>query len=360
MMQGYILRPVYTGVAVADIEYGSNILHAVPLEATPSITGEVNTSIEVVSVEIETPNGTATHKSNFTDYLSCKWLNRNSNRLTAPDVRKGERVLIWQNADSEDYYWESLGIDNHLRTREHVIMAFSNTNNDDRANKVLNFKNCYIMEFDTVNKKIRIKTNKNDGEPYEYEIVLNTKDGFFKFADDVGNYGLMDSLNTVIEFMNKDKTQYRMDKKDILEKCDGNRTLIVGGDNTVEITGHSKTTIKKSNTTEVTDNNYLKAKGIGMEADEAIVGKAGSSYDIDSPVANITGPLNVPSIAVGGSVSAGAPPRGEGAEYAAMITGAVMITESLTVPEAGIDTLTVTDISGDTAAFSIECTAPNI
>ncbi|AFI55453.1 hypothetical protein TSMG0170 [Halocynthia phage JM-2012] len=359
-MNNHILRPVYTGVAVADIEYGSNVLHVKPLESNPSATGEIDTSLELLKVEVETPKGTVESKAIFTDYLTCSWLNRNTNRITAPDVRKGERIQIWQNADSEDFYWETIGIDNHLRTQEHVIFAFSNTNNEDRANKKLDFTNCYIFEFDTVNKKIRIKTNKNDGEPFEYEIVLNTKDGFHKMSDDVGNYTLMDSLNTVIEFMNKDKTQYRMDKKDILEKCDGNRTVIVGGDNTVEITGHDKLTVKKSSTREITDNEFTKAKGIGMEVAESIVSKTGSSFDVDSPVSNFTGAVNASSLAIAPGVSVGAPPRGEGGGYTATVDGTMFVSTSLTTPELNSDILTVGEITGDKAAFSVECTAPNI
>lgn len=287
-MNSHILRPVYTGVAVADIEYGSNILHVKPLEPNPSAVGEVSLAIDLVKIEIETRKGLKEYKAIFSDYLMCSWLNRNSNRITAPDVKLGERIQIWQNADTEDFYWEPLGIDQNLRTLEHVIFAFSNTNNEDRSNKKLDFTNCYIMEFDTINKKIRIKTNKNDEEPFEYEILLNTKEGFFKVNDDVGNQFLLDSTNTVIEMLNKDKSQYRLDKKDIIEKCDGNRTVTIGGNDTLEVGGNV--------TLDVGGN-------VGVKA---------TDFAVDSATSSFTG------------------------------------------------VLTVVEMTGEKAAFSVECTAPNI
>lgn len=343
------LHPVFYGIAVQDIEYGSDILHVKVLDLLPNVHGEVTNEITVNRVTIKTPRGTVTKEARFTDFISATWLNRNCNRVTAPNVMYGERVLVWRDGDSENYYWESLAKDSHLRTTEHVIFAFSNTNAADRKDKKLNFANCYIMEFDTVNKKIGVYTNKNDGEPFAYSILLDTKLGTWKLNDDVGNYMFLDSANTVIEFMNKDMTQYRMDKKDILEKCDGNRTVIVGGDNLVQIGG--------SDTLEVVRNRYVKAKGVGIDTGEFVT-KA-SSVGFDTPVANFSGHVNMASFAAGGSPGAGTPPRGEGGSYTGIIMGDVLVEQSITTPQLNATNINCSALEGGTGNFSGDISAAN-
>ena len=70
----------------------------------------------VYSDKIETSNS-----------LMAEWLPLGSNRATAPNVRRGERVFLLQYADDDKYYWVTAGLDPHLRRRETVVFNISNT-----------------------------------------------------------------------------------------------------------------------------------------------------------------------------------------------------------------------------------------
>lgn len=329
-----LLEFVGYGVAVKDIEYGDTILHVKPLEGLPQKTGVVDTCVELVTQDIHTKVGVVQMKAIFTDFLLCEWTNLNSNRTTAPDVMYGERVELWREGDSETYYWMSTDIDRDLRTLEHVIIAISNTNMSDRSNKKLNKSNCYIIEMDSRGKKIGIHTNKNDGEPFAYDFQINTGKGFIKQNDDVGNHILMDSTNTLIELINKDLTNYRLDKEDIYEYCKGNRTVIVEGNNTETITGTNTKTVTGDNTVNLESNN---TRVIAGENVETINGASERTINGNETV-------TTPTVTFSGSIV-----------VMAKVTAQTVASASM---EASA--LKAAEVTGDSAEFSIECKAPNI
>lgn len=239
-MKAGILHDYATGIAVVDRAEGESTLKIKLLDPLPNMSGEVDDSFDEVECEVVILDSKVARKIKLGDWITANWFNTDANRQTPPDIMKGERVRVLKVGDKEEYYWEALSVDNHLRTTERIIFYISNTNRDDRTDKVLSPDNCYFIEFNTIDKQLRIQTNKNDGEPFAHEFILQTLEGYFKYSDDVGNHALVDSKNTVIEFINKDKTQYRMDKKDIIEKCEGNYTREIGG-NLIEKVGGTRT-----------------------------------------------------------------------------------------------------------------------
>lgn len=231
MKVGY-LRNYATGVAVADVD-GDGVLKVKLLDVLPHITGEVTDETEQIEIKkLVIPDGEKSQLLNVGDFVPAFWLNRNPNRRTPPDTMKGERVDVYKLGDKEVYYWETRDVDTHLRTTERILFYISNTNRDDRATKELTPENCYMIEVSTLTegKLLKITTNKNDGEPFAHEIMLDTINGVFKINDDDGLHIMSDSINSFIEMINKEKTQLRMEKEDILQKCTGNYTLEVGGD----------------------------------------------------------------------------------------------------------------------------------
>lgn len=322
------------GIAVKDIEYGDSILHVKPLEQLPRITGKVDSSIELITQKIHTKKGEIEKKAIFTDFLLCEWTNLNSNRVTAPNVMYGERVELWRDGDSETYYWMSTDVDRHLRTLEHVILAISNTNPEDRTNKKLDKTNCYIIECDTYNQKVGIHTNKNNGEPFAYDVQINTGKGFIKNNDDVGNHILLDSTNTLIELLNKDLTNYRLDKEDIYEYCKGNRTVIVEGNNTETISGTNTKTVSGDNTVNLESNN---TRVIGGDNTETINGKSERTINGKETV-------TTPTVTFSGSIV-----------VMAKVTAQTVASASLEGSN-----LKAANTKGEKAEYSVECKAPNI
>lgn len=259
----HVITPVATGVCLHDRaeDESSDVIRVKLLELLPNLSGAVTDTKDVLSVKVTTPTGVVTREVRVGDWVPATWLNLNDRLLTAPYVVEGMRVLVYRVGDSQDYYWETMDIDANLKTLERVVIAISNTNPSDRSNKVLSKDNCYFIIADTFDKKIAIHTNKNDGEPFAYDFVLDTLNGFFKGNDDVGNHMLMDSKNTVIEFINKELTQYRMDKKDILEVCKGNHTRKVGGNLIEEVTGQVTRKVGKDYSEDIGGNTTRKTGG---------------------------------------------------------------------------------------------------
>jgi hypothetical protein len=287
-MSFHILTPLFTGVAVADRAEGSVILNVRPMELLPNINGEINHEKQTITVKIKTPNGEVTRVIDLQGHVPATWLNKSANRLSAPDVRHGERVIVWQQGDSQNYYWEETDLDSHLRLTERIVIAISNTNPSDRTSKVLTKDNCYFFEIDTMDKLIQLTTNKNDGEPFAYNLTLNTKDGFYKSSDDVGNHVLMDSKNTVIQLKNKDLTEYTLDKENITEKCKGNYTREIGGNLVETVTGTSTRTVDGGETVnaDVTIAKTLKVtKSINTKdyTGDSITTKTGTFSDSHGP-----------------------------------------------------------------------------
>lgn len=108
----------------------------------------------------------------------------NSNRSSAPNVKKGEQVEIYRYADTDDFYWDTLYNEFDIRRKEKVIHLYGNT---DAFGEVLTLENTYFTKIDTINKLVHIKTNDNDGELTSYDIKINTKEGILEVFDGKGN-----------------------------------------------------------------------------------------------------------------------------------------------------------------------------
>jgi hypothetical protein len=108
----------------------------------------------------------------------------NSNRSTAPNVKKGEQVEIYRYADTDDFYWDTLYNEFDIRRKEKVIHLYGNT---DAFGTMLDETNTYWTKIDTINKLVHIRTNDNDGELTTYDIKIDTKEGVLEVFDGKGN-----------------------------------------------------------------------------------------------------------------------------------------------------------------------------
>lgn len=136
--------------------------------------------------------------------IKASWLPFGSaNRLTPPNIRRGERVMLWQLGDSDKYYWTTSHQDRHLRRLETAIYAFSAT---PQENATLDATNQYFFEISAHKKLIGLYTSKANSEPYAYRIQINTGEGWLSFQDDVGNFIQINSKDTHIEIGNAAQT----------------------------------------------------------------------------------------------------------------------------------------------------------
>lgn len=193
---------------------GSKVVEVTPTEWLPMHDGEMVSNPEKMEHKTNDVNGVQTEGAIITDQvIEATWMPAGTNRLTAPDVRRGVHVELWASADDDKYYWKSMGLDDNLHKLETIIFGISNTT--DESITELTPEVMYWMEFSTHSKKIAISTSKSNGEPYLYEIFLDTEKGEFTVTDDIGNFINLQSKINLIHLQNAMGTFVKLDQKDI-------------------------------------------------------------------------------------------------------------------------------------------------
>lgn len=163
--------------------------------------------------------------------LNCEWLPSGTNRLTPPDVVRGELVEVYRLGDTDQYYWRTMGLRDNLRSLETVIIAFSAT--PSLEGKPLSLDRCYFLEVSTHDKLVTFSTAKANGEPFVYTAQFNTAEGQFILNDDIGNQFELISKERILKMFNVDGSFIDINKKKITISADEQISLICGGTTTV-------------------------------------------------------------------------------------------------------------------------------
>jgi hypothetical protein len=231
------------GVVAANKKLSSKLIEVTPMEDLPFADGEITDN----SVKYKSDSQDAEGKSysvavDSTVTVKAEWLPLGqSNRMTAPDVRRGETVMLYRFADADKFYWTTLRNDTRLRRLETVIYAFNAIQTEDVDG---NADNMYWLEVSTHQKLVHFHTSKANGEPFAYDIQINTKDGCIVIKDDVGNYFSFDSKAHRLEMMNQDGSHLDIDKTKIFLKS---TDLIQMDSKTINLNGE---TINEKSTTQ--------------------------------------------------------------------------------------------------------------
>lgn len=244
--------------------------------------------------------------------VTAKWLKFNTNRITAPDVRRNDQVLIWRLGNTDRYFWTDMNVSN-VKRLETVVYAWS----ADPKNPVKDdLSNAYFLEISTHNKSITLQTSQANGEPYGYTIQLNTADGVFQLVDTDQNIMYLNSADTIIGFKNAMETEFRLDKKNIHGYAPD--SMFFKAEKTVKwectdfILNASKSisfetrawTVNSKDTINFTTTNWTaKAENISYDATD-ILFKA-DKVTSNAPTTVATGLLKCAGLSVGGGGSGG-------------------------------------------------------
>lgn len=122
--------------------------------------------------------------------IKCRHYNSGSNTISAPTVRRGETVEVYQYGDTDQYFWRPTTYETDVRGTESTVTVWSNIDRSKKSNhlKKVTKDTSYYTVVDTKNKRVRIRTNKNDGEPAAWDIDLNTGKGLFRIENSSGDY----------------------------------------------------------------------------------------------------------------------------------------------------------------------------
>lgn len=209
-----IHRFISMGLVELNKKRNTNKAFITPIEIVPEIVDEIDGSEQTLKTKGIDPLSDTTYRVSISrgKGIWCDWYG-DTNRYTAPDVRRGERVLVWQVGDSPTYYWQALGRDDHLRRLETVIWTFNaNPNNDD---KEPSDKDTWTMEINTHDGHATFRTTMMNSEKCRWTTQYNMAEGYFSHEDEKGNIVYIDSVNTDMMFQNADKSYIQLIKDTI-------------------------------------------------------------------------------------------------------------------------------------------------
>ena len=190
------------GIVATNKEPGDDFVEIVPIEKFPMVNGELTDNVEKYLAKAVDERGLA-YQIEIDTTLShkCKWLPLSqSNRLTSPDVRRGEPVLIFTFGDKKnDFYWDTRDNDPRFRKGETVVHGISATT-DEAAQPGPD--NMYLFSMSSHLRSVKMTTTKKLDEPFAYRIEVNTGEGRVEIADDAGNLVMLNSRDNQIRLEN--------------------------------------------------------------------------------------------------------------------------------------------------------------
>jgi hypothetical protein len=213
-MQASMFKPFSVGIAAENKALKSKDLTITPIESLPFLDGELVSTPTPIEFSGVDEGGQNYQGQMFTDnVLVATWLPESSNRVTAPDIRRGERVMIYRMENVDKFYWRPLGLDDHLRKLETIVFAISG--NPTEGKEVLDTETCYFLEMSSHTKQVTFQTSKANGEPFSYKFQFNTGDGTVTLDDDIGQQFHIDSNRHYLLLKNMEGSKIEIDKKDI-------------------------------------------------------------------------------------------------------------------------------------------------
>lgn len=201
------------GRVAANKKRGSNLIEFAPIERLPNLSGELTDHQGTLNAKVEEVEGSDAKEIDLTTTSTeqAEWLPwGQTNRITSPDVRRGEYVIICKFGDADVLYWMELKAMHELRRLETVTWVFSN---ERKENIPLTEENVYMLQVSTHDKHVTLSTVKSDGEPFAYRFQINTKEGFVTLEDDDGNYFYINSKERHLKMRNKDDSLVELNKR---------------------------------------------------------------------------------------------------------------------------------------------------
>jgi len=215
------------GIVAANKALNSKVIECTPIEDSPMSDGQLTSQVTTTTTKSQKADGTPYHISiNQTNTISATWIPLgDSNRQTAPDVRRGETVMIYRFADQDKYYWQEYSFDLNLRKLETVVHAYSGTQDEGASTTG---ENSYFTEISTHEGIAHLHTSKANGEPFGYDIQVNAKTGFIQIQDDVGNTFSLNSVNSQLEMINKNGSLVNIQGPNITINAPGTINITAG------------------------------------------------------------------------------------------------------------------------------------
>lgn len=299
-MRHTVFKPIGIGYVMSNKKLREMEIEVYLPEQTNLRDGELLPATKDLEYELEDINELI-RKGKITtgNTVPATWLPMTAHHLEAPSVRRGERVMVYNMADSEVYYWKEMGLDEDLRKLDTIVFAISATK--DEQDTKLTATNTYWIEFSTHSKKVALVTTQADGEPFGYEMFLDTAKGTFRLIDTVNNYVELISEDNKIQMVTAEEAFAKVEKNTVqLQTPDGAEYFIDGKN----IKSHNANGCKYSMIDDDIVLQSSKGGKITINADVAITNAMGSKLDLLAGIAKLEagsgGALTIASGAISG------------------------------------------------------------
>lgn len=207
-----MFRCVAMGTAAENKTIGSLMLKVTPHEKLTMMDGENADRVDTLEYTGQNSDGEQKAGTTFIGQtINAHWLPE-SNRQTAPDIRRNERISLWQFAGNDKWYWRDTGLDKDQRRLETIVIA---VNADPSGPTKDDLSNCYFFEISAHNKTATFSTSKVNGEFCTFDAQFDMKNGKAVVQDDLGDSFLLDAKNTNIRMVNANGTFSELNKQDI-------------------------------------------------------------------------------------------------------------------------------------------------
>lgn len=269
------------GTVAENKPLDTDVAKITPDESLLMLDGEVTSHAAVTETKGKNVDGSAyTEKSVTSNVLEAKWLPFvDGQRVTSPDVRRGERVAIYQFGNDPNYYWTTLGLDLKLRKLETVIYVFSGTRNETDG---ISPETHYFFEVSTHKKVVHFHTSQADSEPFGYDIQLDTARGVFVLTDSIGNHIELNSPERRLYFCNNHDTSIELIRNDLNANVPGNTTVNTTGNTVVNSGGNTTIKTEGDATIETAGTNLVKgAQNVITGPVTMSVGTGGGQNTVD-------------------------------------------------------------------------------
>lgn len=219
-----ILECYGVGTVTMDKDVNTDEIQVSIKSLFPEADGATDTTAEKQTITMQSPTGDTKSSTTLqSNTVSAKWMAVNTNRVTAPDVRVGSKVVVYKFQGQNTFRWTYFGMDGTLRL-ETIIWAFSASPNVNE-NTPVTPDNYYMLLLSTHQKKIQLITGQGNGEPTNYVIELNTGTGQFSIVDGEDNVISLNSMEHAFTYVNQEKSYINIQKKNITMSCEDQMIL---------------------------------------------------------------------------------------------------------------------------------------
>lgn len=264
------------GLVAENPAVNQHNIMVIPTEYRLGHAESIVTNPQEDELEYESDEGVEVVKVLHNTAIECKWMKLNSNRVTPPNVRRNDDVIIMRLGNTDRYYWLDFNIAN-VKRLETAVWAWSADPDNPMADDL---SNAYTLEISTHGKLITLTTTQANGEPFGYTHQYNTGDGRVTLEDTDGNSVYLDSAEREIGMINSDGTSFKLNKKDIEAYAPNNIAW----------------TAVKSISFSCKQMTIVASDSLAIETNDMVV---------DSPTTTFTGVVNAASVNAAGSGSFG-------------------------------------------------------